>query len=188
MKSLNGSLMVRTALDPTTPDCLDHPDEPRIRFYLDNNCKEKESSVLCADVTCTSMPLTSSCLLKRSNLLVRSVFSVENKDVSNDCQAASQCAVLVPTPDEPICYDVCAGRKYASMINQSCPDMMFLPAVSVLLYHEVYFAHRKIDSNPRNCGEYWESYQCFSTNRYEEFSANKPRVVINNRTCWHLSE
>lgn len=138
----------------------DHYDEPRIRFYLDENCRREESSLTCADVRCTNMPLTSSCLPQRTNFLIRTLFSVGNKDVLDNCWTALRCTLHAPSPNDPACGNLFTNQKYASIINQTCPEMVFPPTIPVLS-DEVYFPYRQNDSNYRNCDEYWKLISLF---------------------------
>ena len=188
-RCLNGQCIPRSLHldDPTTPDCLDQSDEPRIQFYLDHKCDGNEPTIVCADTICTDMPLTSSCFPQRTNLLVRTMFFVKDNDISDDCWFAVQCALEVSSSMNSACVDLCHNQHHISIINQTCPDMLFAPAIPIL-YDELYFAYRKNDTEHHVCGYYWNPYLCASTDRYDGFFSDIPKVILNNRTCWQSSD
>ena len=169
--------------DPATPDCLDQSDEPRVRFYLDQRCNGEEPSFACADIICTDMPLTSSCLPQRTNLLVKGLFSIKDANVSDECWFAFKCALNAPEPMNPACASICQNETYISIIDETCPEMLFIPAVSVL-FNEVYFAYKKYASRILNCDYYWKPFECVNTSRYDEFFRDYLSITFNDFTCY----
>ena len=183
-RCLNGQCIPRSFYldDPITPDCLDQTDEQRERLYPNRNCHGQEPSMMCVDIACTGMVLTRSCLAQRTNSLVKVMFSIEDKNVSSECLLAVRCLLGASKWNELPCDNLCENLSYVSVINRTCPTMVFIPAVSVL-FHEVYFAYEKTPNMRLNCGSYWASYECVDTNRYHNFFPGSRGMIVGNRTC-----
>ena len=183
-RCMNGQCIPRSFYldDPTTPDCLDQTDEQRERLYLNDKCNQKEPSIMCVDVACTRLPLTSSCLPQHTNSLVRTLFSVKDGNVSDECWTAFKCALNVLIPIDPVCHNVCRDENYISIVNETCPEMLLIPSVPVL-FNEVYFAYTKSDAKSLACGRYWAPHTCFNTTPNEGYCPNNTRIIFNNRTC-----
>ena len=183
-RCMNGQCIPRSFYldDPTTPDCLDQSDEPREQYYLDPKCNGKQPSLMCTDIACTDMPLTSSCLPQRTNLLVKALFSIKDANVSDDCWSALKCFLQAPESMDQACVNICANRNYISIIDQTCPEAVVIPAVPVL-FNEIYFAYEKFDFNDLDCGKHINPYQCFNTARFPVSISPVSKKIGSNYTC-----
>lgn len=146
----------------------------------------------CEDVTCTvyrsakyyqyKTLLTSSCKNERNNFLGEAMFSNQSNIVNQDCWLAFKCIVHMPISQESQCRQLCQNKVCDKLIENNCPNLLFIPDVPVLFGH-IYFAYTKnhskysdrIDSPPR--------YICFSKQFCNEILTNKDLFIFNNTIC-----
>ena len=183
-RCLNGQCIPRSFYldDPITPDCLDQTDEQRVHLYLNQKCSGKEPSMVCTDIACTSLPLTSCCLPERTQLIVNALFSIKDVNVSDECWSAFKCFLNAPIAMDPACTTVCESRNLSAIIIQTCPEMLLIPAVPVL-FNEVYFGYMRNDLENLVCGDYFNPFRCFSITSYDNFFPSESRRVFNTKTC-----
>jgi hypothetical protein len=127
--------------------------------------------------------LTSSCVQQRKKLLIDALFSIKDASASDECWAAFKCIITMPTQNDPMCHDLCKDETCVTIIEQECPPMVFIPAVSVL-FTDIYFAYSKKDAKYLNRWYIWQPYICYNTSRYDEFIVNMSKVIFKNLSCY----
>jgi hypothetical protein len=105
------------------------------------------------DVTCTvhrsakyyqyKTFLTNSCESERNNLLAQAMFPNESQFVSQDCWLAFKCTVHMPISQDPQCRQLCQNKACEKLIEKICPDMLFIPDVTVLYGNIYFFSYKK---------------------------------------------
>ena len=174
------------------PDCLDGSDEIQNDDQSQDDCSIALPTFACEDVTCTIYRstesyqyrtlLTSSCERERNHLLAQALFPNRSQSLTQDCWFAFKCIVHMPIPQDPICRQLCQKGVCDKMIENNCPDILFMPDVPVLFGH-IYFAYTKnhfkysdrTDSPPR--------YLCFKNDFCNELLQNKEFFIFNQTKC-----
>jgi hypothetical protein len=158
-----------------SPDCLDGTDENFPNAMLDRPCDALEPSFRCEDVSCTNshwrsayLSLTSSCILQRTELLLKAMFSDKPISVSDDCWSAFKCILHMPDINDPVCRTLCENEECSRIIRSNCTDMLYVPAVPVYFGH-VYFGYTKNDSRYSTRAPQCPQYMCYNDQLWQSF-------------------
>ena len=174
---------------PAVPDCLDRTDE--LHFLKDSRdrCSKSEPTFGCEDVTCThryalnANLLTGSCVQKRHDLLMQAIFLNKPNDVRNDCWLAIMCMMSIPESwlNQP-CTVTCANRTCQDVIQEQCPDLLYVPAVPILFGH-VYLLFEKNDSTQFVRNKWRPKYVCYKDSLCSQFGDQVTVLSYDNNTC-----
>jgi hypothetical protein len=162
-----------------TLDCIDHSDfDPRVPES--DRCFFRPPSIGCDDIKCDSTHLTSSCLLKRADIL-KSMYSIKDGSVSEDCWSALKCFTMTLDSEALHCYDFCEENPCEEIIKNTCPDMFFFPNVPVLFGH-IYLAFKKCNSTNEKANALL--YICSKKSYYDTFFDMITEILFNNTRCF----
>ncbi|CAF3920967.1 unnamed protein product, partial [Rotaria magnacalcarata] len=167
-------------------DCVDSSDEVRSTIMPDDNCFLDMPTFRCEDQTCRVSFLTNSCVLKRQSLLLKAIYSVQDDSVPTQCWSAFKCIIDIPDMGNRFCNNFCSPEDCVAIIEKNCPPMFNIPNVPIL-YGNIYIAHNKRDSLSLAMGDPSTPYLCFNNSRYDQYFINRPKILLNNRTCFHPS-
>ncbi|CAF3089752.1 unnamed protein product [Rotaria sp. Silwood2] len=171
--------------DHITPDCVDGSDESRKSIEYSSTCTSGQTFFECTERTCENLFLTNSCMEKREYLLMMAIYSIKDNSISEQCWAASKCILEIPLSEKISCGKICENRPCKEIINNTCPDMFYIPNVP-LFFGDIYFAFRKNDLAAMHEEDFLLYYVCPSNSHYNEFFINETTIVFNNRTCFHV--
>jgi hypothetical protein len=153
-------------------DCLDASDEI-FRLSVPNECDRNRPTVACEDRICKENSLTSSCNNKRNYLLIKSLFSLEDKTISEECWFAIKCIF-----NELSCKD---DLRLKTFID-TCPEMFYIPNYPIVFGH-TYIAVKKSDLNQILNGGSFPLYICYNHYSYDTALNKFSEILFNNRTC-----
>ncbi|CAF4370898.1 unnamed protein product, partial [Rotaria sp. Silwood2] len=169
--------------DINTPDCLDGSDEIQTRFQQLNKCNTDIPSFGCEEKICRFRLTTSSCVYQREPLLLKAIYSAKEDSVSEQCWSAFKCLLEVPGSEKPLCTGICEKLACAKIINNTCPDMFYIPNIP-LFFGNIYLAHMKGDSLDLTNMVPTTPYICYSNSYYDEYSIDRPKLLFKNKTCF----
>ncbi|CAF2569091.1 unnamed protein product [Rotaria sp. Silwood2] len=129
--------------DINTPDCLDGSDEAQMRFHQLEKCNTNTPSFECEEKICHHTFVTNSCIKQRESLLFKAIYSVKDDSISEQCWSALKCLLQVPGSEEPFCTEIFEKSVCVEIINNTCPDMFYIPSIPLLFGH-IYLAHTKM--------------------------------------------
>ncbi|CAF1355312.1 unnamed protein product [Adineta steineri] len=170
-------------------DCLDQSDEKfsNPHIFIDMNSEPTFST---EDVTCSDrntnlrIKMTSSCDVQRTDLIEKLMFTDKPQNVSNDCWLAILCQWYTNILPDLICENISFDRTFTEIIDQTCPDMLYMPSSPVLFGH-IYFLYTKEDMlkhNPRRPMPQ-PRYLCYNDQLCSGFYFNRTLLTFNNATC-----
>ena len=177
--------------DPNAFECLDRSDEVLTnlrRSYTLFSELHGEPTFANEDVSCPgrdtpyTLKLTGSCFQTRTYIVQDIFWSDKPNLVSGKCWIAITCVLLSRQSWYPQCLELCADRTCHEVINETCPELMNIPA-STLAFGHIFFAYSKEDIMTRN---FWMSpptYICYDDQRCDGFSPNKTLIPFNSATC-----
>ncbi|CAF4011362.1 unnamed protein product [Rotaria magnacalcarata] len=179
--------------DTYLPDCLDGTDEVRKPFKEDHKCIREKPSFKCEDVTCRDIYLGSSCVSKRAELLIESMYSIQDYSISSLCWSAFMCiGIRWKDPYFSNCTASCTNRMCEETIERECPDMFYIPTIPVL-FGDIYFAYEKYRSTSFDLQLFKYPYACYNNSRYNSHfikvsnaTYNYSTVLFNNIMCHRL--
>ncbi|CAF0862040.1 unnamed protein product [Adineta ricciae] len=169
-----------------TYECLDASDE-----YSDTSMTQLWSSVEPTlskeDAQCStrnalfSISLTSSCVEKRHILLKKIIFSDIPKSLSELCWLAFKCEIGILNQIDLICNQLCSNRTCKQIINETCPDVFFIPNRTFIFGH-IFFGYQK--SNIINTNyQYQPQYICYDDRLCNGFYINASLLQFNGTIC-----
>ncbi|CAF1391740.1 unnamed protein product [Adineta steineri] len=175
--------------NPNVFECLDRSDESLPSLYTYRNMSSEPTFSL-EDVTCSDrnmqfrIKMTSSCVLQRTDLIEKLMFTDKPQNVSDDCWLAIHCHWNIQKLSDLICENISFNRTFTEIIDQTCPDMMYIPSTPVLFGH-IYFLYTKEDMlkpgllrvipPPR--------YLCYNDQLCSGFYFNRTLLTFSNATC-----
>ncbi|CAF1063083.1 unnamed protein product [Adineta steineri] len=180
--------------DSNSFECLDQSDEQIFESvtFIEMNSEPTFSK---EDVTCSNrnmllrIKMTSSCVLQRTDLIEKLMFTDKPQNVSNDCWLAIHCQWNTKILSALICENISFDRTFTEIINQTCPDMLYMPSSPVLFGH-IYFLYTKEDMlkpNPRRIIPE-PRYLCYNDQLCSGFYSNRTLLTFNNATCRRLAD
>ncbi|CAF0830570.1 unnamed protein product [Rotaria sordida] len=174
--------------DKNTFECLDQSDEiyknRRPVSYRWNG----EPTFGNEDVACpsrreyTSTIITSSCMATRKILLVKTIDSDTPKSLSDICWLAFRCIYPITNYFDSACNDLCFGETCKRIMNETCPDLLLMPA-GPLVFGHMYVAYEKTPLVIGGMPMLAPHYVCYNDNLCSGFYPNKTLLKFNNITC-----
>ncbi|CAF2823515.1 unnamed protein product [Rotaria sp. Silwood2] len=176
--------------DPNVFECLDQSDERLLSQQRLSITMNDEPTFTKEDVACSirqlnsNMKLTGSCVLQRTDLLQQFMFSEKPSIISNDCWLAIKCQLDISQIVSDLkCRDVFSFKKiWKEIINETCPDMLYMPAGSVAFGH-MYFLYTKEGILRSNARVPPPEYVCYNDRLCGGFYSNRTLLSIGNNTC-----
>jgi hypothetical protein len=166
-------------------DCIDTSDEPPSYSHVEEFCQSHDKpSFACEDMSCKGEPLTSSCVKKRADLLMETMYSSKDNSIFQNCWSAFKCLLKFTNSEYSSCAEFCKHDACIEIIRNTCPDMLYFPNVPVL-FGNIYFAYRKNDLQEWNSLNRWPLYICYEKSQYDDFFINVPKIFFNNMICVH---
>ena len=184
----NGECIAKTfvADDVYGYECIDRSDELK-RPTTNPQRTTGEPTFALEDMRCpkgieNEMTLRSKCPNRRDNLNIDALFSDQPKYVKEECWFAFRCHFSIPLFGHPRCRTACIGRSCQQIINETCPDVLFIPDVPLLFGH-IYFAYTKQAAVEALTIVHPPSYVCYDEQLCSGFLPNKTLVSFHNTTC-----
>ena len=169
--------------DIVIPDCLDGSDETRSLGPSRDVCQIYHgASIGCEDVICQHTPLTSSCLQKRSYLLIEAMYLSENISTSDHCRSAFKCLLNFLDSTYTSCNKICEGNACKEIVQNTCPDFVYFPNAPIL-YGSVYFAYTKNYSQWTADFPVGAHYICYNRSHFSDLSVNTSNILFDNMAC-----
>ncbi|CAF3487162.1 unnamed protein product, partial [Rotaria sp. Silwood2] len=178
--------------DPHVYECLDRSDGS-LNQGIVKNYLQCESTFVNEDVQCSlrNFPLivmlTSSCALQRDTLLKKIVLLDRPNSLSETCWLAFQCIYNNLGTVKPNCTAFCSGNRCKQIINETCRDILFVPARPLIFGHmHVIFSKKAIID-----GTYWlpSQYICYNDKLCGGgFYPNRTLSIFNNMTCRQMED
>ncbi|CAF1317877.1 unnamed protein product [Adineta steineri] len=187
----NGQCIQKTLFkdDYNAFECLDQSDEelplPRTRINMSS-----EPTFSKEDVTCSNrnmqfrIKMTSSCDIERTDLIEKLMFTDKPQNISNDCWLALHCHWNTKKLPDLICDNISVNGTLTDIIDETCPDMLYMPSSPVLFGH-IYFLYTKedmLEPNPREVVPP-PQYLCYNDQLCSGFYLNRTLLTFNNVTC-----
>ncbi|CAF3312330.1 unnamed protein product [Rotaria sp. Silwood2] len=176
--------------DSLVPDCLDGSDEVSIFNEKLAYCYKSEPTFACEDILCMTnlqylnSPLTSSCVKQRSDLLLKTMFLNKSDSISHSCWLILICVLDIhPTLINNMCLSFCATQACEKIIEQTCPDMLYLPAIPIL-FSQVYIAYTNKNIHFSYLLENKPHYICFSGQLCSQYFVKYQYIIFNNTKCY----
>ncbi|CAF1130271.1 unnamed protein product [Adineta steineri] len=193
----NGQCILREFYhdDLKNPDCIDKSDEIfqlyDIVNYVDilefghivKHCRAHEPSFGCEDIVCKHTPLTSSCVKDRRDLLMKSMYSIKDTSIRDECWSAMKCLFGVPNLEYPDNHIYTAMTVCARAVSETCPELMYFPNVPVLFGH-LYTAYHKSDAHHTGGWGYRSPYICSNNSLYDNYLEKTTKILFKNTTCF----
>ncbi|UJR11560.1 hypothetical protein I4U23_015740 [Adineta vaga] len=165
-------------------DCVDRSDEKQSDLGQIPSDIHYEPAFGYDDIRCENQFLTSSCLIFRHYLIAESMFSVKDESISDKCWLAFKCYFGFPHPEYPeIDNDI--YRECIPTINETCPDILYIPNIPVFFGH-IYTAFK--NNYTLFDGNYILPYLC--SNKSFTFASFDlvSDMLINNTMCFDISQ
>ncbi|CAF0982244.1 unnamed protein product [Adineta ricciae] len=128
------------------PDCLDESDEKLSTSASTEHSlyDEDDPPFGWEDVRCGRSFLTSSCNPERANQLIKSIFSIKDTSISDECWFALQCLIGIQNQAfDWITLDIIVEQCLPTMRNE-CPSIINIPNVPIFFGH-VYTFYKRND-------------------------------------------
>ncbi|CAF1606602.1 unnamed protein product [Rotaria magnacalcarata] len=176
--------------DHVVPDCLDGSDEVAKNPHIYDDCDRSEPTLACEDIVCAinsdymQSPLTSSCKIKRNDLLLKTMFLKKSDSIFDSCWSALICILHIePMPISKQCISRCQSGACDEIINNTCPHMLYLPTVPII-FNEVYFVYTKENTRFSLLSAPAPDYICFKGQLCSEFFSKYKHILLQNTTCY----
>ena len=169
-------------------ECLDQSDEARDKTMSPQSFSNEPTSTN-EDITCSLRyskfyaKITSSCVPNRDHLLKEVILLDTPSSVSETCWLAFKCDHNILHLFDPQCLNLCLKKTCKQIINETCPDLLFMPA-GALMFGHIYLGYMtKIRMNPIDA--YHPEYVCYNHQLCGGFHSNRTLLMFNNSTCRH---
>ncbi|CAF3921450.1 unnamed protein product [Rotaria sp. Silwood2] len=172
--------------DGISIECIDQSDESYGRGHGPKNDISGPSFTF-EDIRCPKDKgnqnlFTTSCLKQRDHLILQAMFLNESNSISDDCWFAFRCNFGIPDSSHPKCRDICLNRTCKEIINNTCPDMFFIPNAPILFGH-IYLAYTKQAALKAITNSLPPQYVCYNEQLCDGFYTNKTLLLFHNATC-----
>ncbi|CAF1065274.1 unnamed protein product [Adineta steineri] len=171
-------------------ECLDQSDEEELSHphFFTNRISEpkflKEDMIYYTRNTGKRIMMTSSYDLQRTDLIEKLMFTGKPQNVSDECWLAIHCHWNIQKLSDLICKNISFDGNFTEIIDQTCPDMLYMPSSPVLFGH-IYFLYTKEDMlEPNQFRVIPEPrYLCYNDQLCSGFDFNRTLITFNNATC-----
>ena len=172
--------------DADSFECLDRSDEIR-HMHAPVIIENSEPTLSREDITCprrllaSTVRLTSSCVEGRDKLHQYALLSELPSTLTEKCWMAYRCLFSLTSPSDPMCELDSPFTAFKHILNESCPDTLFIPANPIAFGH-IYLIFDKqtllIDRFLR-----LPLYVCYHDQLCGGFYPNSSLMKFNNLTC-----
>jgi hypothetical protein len=140
------------------------------------------------DISCTKINnmkhypffMVSICFVDRMNILFQAMFSIKPKSLSDECWTALKCKTY---PKNRINLMICDMALVNKIINETCSNLIYIPAVPVLLGH-IYVVYEKNKFiNDLDIFPPVPTYYCYNDQLLYIPNDDNKKVLLNNNTC-----
>ncbi|CAF1167926.1 unnamed protein product [Adineta steineri] len=183
----NGQCVTKIFLrdDELTFECLDRSDEGRDSLGINQDIIGEptfsQEEVICLiDSSMSSTKITSSCVLQRYSLLDEKLHVDTPHSLNFTCWLAFKCHYGVSISADSGCDESISSEIYKQIINESCPDILFIPA-GTLIFGHIYLAY--IKKSIVDTGAFRPDYICYNEQLCSGFYSNVTVLKFNNSTC-----
>lgn len=128
------------------------------------------------------LPTLGLCAKEHTTYTLEAMFSDKPKNISDDCWFAFRCYFNIPASSQSICRNFSTRKTCRNIINNTCPDMLFIPNVPIHFGH-IYLAYTKKDALQVMNTILKPSYICYNDQLCSQFLSNKTLLSFNNVTC-----
>ena len=171
---------------PYALECIDQSDELR----TSNTAPKKVAGepifyfedVRCAKEIQNEMLFKGHCSVRRDNLNTQALFSNEPRFVRDDCWLAFRCHFNIPSASQQICNEICVDKPCQEIINETCPDILYIPDVPLFFGH-VYLAYTKKAAVETPIRTHPPQYVCYNDQLCSGFFTNATLLSFNGSTC-----
>ncbi|CAF3572262.1 unnamed protein product, partial [Adineta steineri] len=165
-------------------DCIDGSDEQLRTDYIFFEDDTIEPTFGYEDLMCKQISLTSSCQSSRRSILMYSMFSIKDNNVSDECWSAYKCYFAIETAEHPrITFNV-INQECIPIIKDKCPDMLYVPNIPVFFGY-IYTAYKKNEfSHPVQIES---PYLCSNKSFYDDSLSLVLGTLLNNTMCFKVS-
>ncbi|CAF4552475.1 unnamed protein product, partial [Rotaria sp. Silwood2] len=177
--------------DSNSSECLDRTDEiwkgMRKNNFLSFDISGEPTFTM-EDIICPkrhnsfNAKLTSSCIHKRSKILEELLLNDNTIEVSNDCWIAAKCQLRIYDRLDPQCHIRNSTKTYIEIINETCPDILQVPA-NIIAFGHIFFIYTKNDMIYSTSRLIPPSYICYNDKLCDRLNPNKSLIQFNNATC-----
>ncbi|CAF1198896.1 unnamed protein product [Adineta steineri] len=171
--------------DKTNFDCIDGSDEPVKEIASSGEYFPDEPAFGRDDMICGATFVTSPCLFRREVILMESMFSIKDNNVTDECWSAYKCYFAITTAEHPniITYNV-INKECIPIIRKTCPDMLYIPNIPIFFGH-IYTAYKKNELSHSDSIE--PPYLCSNKSFYDDSLSLVLETVLNNTMCFKVS-
>ena len=168
-----------------TSECLDRSDEIRDPLHLMHSISgeptfSKEDIVCLIDYYKSTARITSSCVPERNQLLEERLHVDTPYSLNHTCWLAFKCNYGVSSMGNSECDELVTDKTYKQIINETCPDILFIPA-GTLIFGHVYLAYAR--KSIVHGGLPKPDYVCYNEQLCSGFYSNATVLKFNNSTC-----
>lgn len=174
--------------DSNIPHCTDVPEssDAKSTLILEPTFQHEDRS--CAkynNIGRIAFTQSEPCTRNRVDLLFLAMLSLTPKWLSNECWSALKCLLHFTRQINSLKLFICQARIINEIINQTCPNFIYVPAVPVLLGH-IYMVydkvalldkHRFVTPTP--------NYFCYDSQLLYLAEDDNQKVMLENNTCRH---
>ncbi|CAF1427844.1 unnamed protein product [Adineta ricciae] len=132
---------------------------------------------------CDRIFLTSSCSPTRFTKLIQMGFFIKYHDLSMNCWLAFKCIFQRYIPFEAYCNDYCVNDQCITIIEEFCPDMIFISDLPFFFDH-FYLAYLKSDLILFNNGKFRYPHICYNGSKYDDYFDITLKILFNNASCY----
>ncbi|CAF4299465.1 unnamed protein product, partial [Adineta steineri] len=165
-------------------DCIDGSDEPVKEIASSGEYFPDEPAFGRDDMICGATFVTSPCLFRREVILMESMFSNKDNNVTDACWSAYKCYFAIITAEHPhITFNV-INKSCIPIIRKTCPDMLYVPNIPIFFGH-IYTAYKKNELSHSDSIE--PPYLCSNKSFYDDSLSLVLETVLNNTMCFKVS-
>jgi hypothetical protein len=172
-------------------DCLDLSDD--ILFYLMLASPENkflgEPTFGYEDVSCEKISnyylkrISSSCVVKRDELLSEALFSIKPINITSDeCWTAVKCIIHMPISTETLCQNICRDGVCDDIVRNTCPNFVYTTTFPILLGH-FFVVYKNNDLKYTNVRVPQPTYVCYNSTLLHLPDNNETFMLHDNMTC-----
>ncbi|UJR11756.1 hypothetical protein I4U23_015937 [Adineta vaga] len=172
-------------------DCLDISDAT-VFFSILSSFVNKflgEPTFGMEDVSCIHIAdsrlerISSSCVLKRGELLSETLYSIKPKSITSDqCWTVVKCIIHMPISNEVFCRNLCRKKTCDNIVRDTCPYLVYTTAFPIVLGHIfVLYANNHLKYKETTIPQ--PTYVCYNDTLLYLPSNNEITMRLDNLTC-----
>jgi hypothetical protein len=162
-------------------DGADFSDETSAPLSIKVFCEYNDpSSFACEDILGQNARVINSYVKKRTELLMKIIYS--NSPTYENCSVAFKCLFNLTDSNYTSCKELCKHDGRIKTIQNTCPNMLYLPNTPVL-FGNIYFAYSRDDLKNLTSLPILPFYIYYDKSNYDDFLINTTMIFFNNMTC-----